>query len=35
DKLYVPKGERTQLIREAHTSKGAGHCGVGKTIANL
>lgn len=35
DKLCVPKGERLQLIRKAHTSKVAGHFGVGKTIANL
>jgi hypothetical protein len=35
DKLCVPKGERLQLIGEAHTSKVAGHFGVGKTISNL
>jgi len=35
DKLCVPKGEHLQLIREAHTSKVAGHFGVGKTMANL
>jgi len=35
DKLCVPKGEQLQLIREAHTSKVAGHFGVGKTVANL
>jgi hypothetical protein len=35
DKLCVPKGEILQLIREAHTSKVAGHFGVGKTVANL
>ena len=35
DKLCVPKGERLQLIREAHTSKVARHFGVGKTVANL
>jgi hypothetical protein len=35
DKLYVPKGERLQLIIEAHTSKVAEHFGVGKRIANL
>ena len=32
DKLCVPKGECLQLIREAHTSKVAGHFGVGKTM---
>jgi hypothetical protein len=35
DKLCVPKGERLQLIREAHTSKVAGHFGVGKIVSNL
>lgn len=35
DKLCVPKGERLQRIREAHTSKVIGHFGVGKTVANL
>ena len=35
DKLCVPKGEHFQLIREAHTSKVAGHFGVGKIVANL
>jgi hypothetical protein len=35
DKLYVPKGERLQLIKEAHAFKVAGHFGVGKTVANL
>jgi hypothetical protein len=35
DKLYVPKGELLQLIREAHTSMVARHFGVGKTVANL
>lgn len=35
DNLCVPKGERLQLIREAHTSKVAWHFGVGKTVANL
>jgi len=35
DKLCVPKGERLPLIREDHTSKVAGHFGVGKTMANL
>jgi hypothetical protein len=35
NKLRVPKEKRLQLIREAHTSKIAGHFGVGKTIANL
>lgn len=35
DKLCVPKGKRLQLIKEAHTSKVAGHFGVGKTVANL
>jgi len=34
-KLCVPKGERLQLIREAHTSKLTRHFGVGKTMANL
>jgi hypothetical protein len=35
DKLYVPKGKRLQLIKKAHTSKAAGHLGVGETVANL
>jgi hypothetical protein len=35
DKLSVPKGERLQLIREAHASKVAGNFGVGKKISNL
>ena len=35
DKLCVPKGERLQLIREAHTSKVAGNFGVEKIVANL
>ena len=35
DKLCVLEGERLQLIREAHTSKIAGHFGVGKIVANL
>jgi hypothetical protein len=35
NKHCVPKGERLQLIREAHTSEDAGHFVVGKTIANL
>jgi hypothetical protein len=35
DKLCVPKGEILQLIKEAHTSKVAGHFGVGNMIANL
>jgi hypothetical protein len=35
DKLCVPKGERLQFIREAHTSKVAEHFGVGNTVANL
>ena len=30
DKICVPKGERLQLIREAHTSMVARHFGVGK-----
>eukprot|EP00253_Pinus_taeda_P004842 PITA_04842 len=34
-KLCVPKGDHLQLIREAHSSKVAGHFGVGKTVANL
>jgi hypothetical protein len=34
-KLYVPKGERFQLTREAHTSKVARHFGVGKTVSNV
>jgi hypothetical protein len=29
-KLCVPKEERVQLIREAHTSKVVGHFGVGR-----
>jgi hypothetical protein len=35
DKIFVPKGELLQLIREAHTSKVAVYFGVGKTVANL
>jgi hypothetical protein len=35
NKLCVPKSERLKLIREANTSKVAGHFSVGKTIANL
>ena len=35
DKLCVPKGEHLQLIRDAPTSKVAGHFSVGKTVANL
>jgi hypothetical protein len=35
DKIYVSKGERLQLIRQAHTSKVLGHFGVGKMVANL
>lgn len=35
DKLCVPKGECLHLIREAHSSKVAGHFGVGKIVANL
>jgi len=35
DKLCVPKGERLQWIREAHTSKVARHFVVGKIVANL
>jgi hypothetical protein len=35
DKLCVPKGEILQLIKEAHTSKVAGHFGVGKIVSNL
>jgi hypothetical protein len=35
NKLYVPKCEQLQLIREAHTSKVAVHFGVGKRVANL
>jgi hypothetical protein len=35
DKLCVPKGERLQFIREAHTSKVIGHFSVGKTVVNL
>jgi hypothetical protein len=34
-KLCVPKEERVQLIREAHTSKVFIHFSVGKTVANL
>ena len=36
DKLCVPNGDcRVALLREPHTSKVAGHFGVGKTLANL
>eukprot|EP01018_Ginkgo_biloba_P007942 Gb_36846 [translate_table: standard] len=36
DKLCIPQGEcRVALMREAHTSKVAGHFGVGKTLLNL
>ncbi|KAH9291640.1 hypothetical protein KI387_043172, partial [Taxus chinensis] len=35
EKLCVPKGERVQLMREAHTSKVVGHFGVTKTVAHL
>jgi hypothetical protein len=35
DKLCVPKGERLQLIREAHTSKVEIHFGVGKMVVNI
>jgi hypothetical protein len=35
DKLCVPKGERLQLIKEAHTSKVAGHFSVENTVSNL
>ena len=34
-KLCIPKGERSDLIREAHTSHISGHFGVGKNLANL
>jgi hypothetical protein len=35
DNHCVPKGEIFQLIREAHTSKFAGHFGVAKTVSHL
>lgn len=35
EKLCVPRGDRLQLIREAHTSKVVGHFCVGKMVANL
>jgi hypothetical protein len=35
DKFYVHKGERSYLIREAHTSKVVGHFGVGKIVASI
>jgi hypothetical protein len=35
DKLYVPKGEQLQLIKEAHTYKIVGHFGVKKRDGNL
>ena len=34
-KLYIPKGERNDPIREDHTYCILGHFGVGKTLANL
>lgn len=35
DKLCVPKGERLQLIGEAHTSKIVGNFGLRKIVGNL
>jgi hypothetical protein len=34
-KLCIPKDERVNVIREAHTSIVSGHFGVGKAIAQL
>jgi hypothetical protein len=34
-KLCIPKDERVNVIREAHTSLISGHFGVGKTVAQL
>jgi hypothetical protein len=34
-KLCIPRGERMNIIREAHSSLIASHFGVGKTLANL
>jgi hypothetical protein len=34
-KLCIPRDERVNVIREAHTSLISGHFGVGKTIAQL
>jgi hypothetical protein len=34
-KLCIPQGERSNIIREAHSSLIVGHFGVGKTMANL
>jgi hypothetical protein len=34
-KLYIPQGERINIIREVHSSLIAGHFGVGKIVANL
>jgi hypothetical protein len=34
-KICIPRGERVNIIREAHSSLIAGHLGVGKIVANL
>ena len=34
-KLYIPQGERVNIIREAHTSLIAGNFSVSKTVAHL
>ena len=34
-KLCIPRGERNNIIREAHTSLIVGHFSVGKTLAHL
>jgi hypothetical protein len=34
-KLCIPRGERVNIIREAHSSLIAGHFGVGKTMGNF
>jgi hypothetical protein len=33
--LCIPRDERVNVIREAHTSLISGHFGVGKTVAQL
>jgi hypothetical protein len=33
--IFIPQGERINIIRESHSSLIVGHFGVGKTVANL